>query len=143
MHHVGKQARKKKGKKTLCDPFIYNHSGVDLVLLSAPARELKRSSNSYYKAINLWVLTYASPLAIWFLYRGMTVRLAALVPVLIRCDCHLPVDDSTASQWQHPGGCPCPGHRLQQSWGSRLLHLPAVENDFVLGALAAFTHSLR
>lgn len=66
------------------------------MLLSVPARELKRSSNSYYKAINLWVLTYASPLAIWFLYLGMTVRLAALVPVFIRCDCHLLVNDSTA-----------------------------------------------
>lgn len=42
-HHASrvKVARKKKKEKTLSDPFIYNHSGVDLTLLSVPAGELK------------------------------------------------------------------------------------------------------
>lgn len=71
----GKVAR--KGKKTLSDPFICNHSGVDLALLSVPAGELKRSSNSYYKAINLWVLTYASPLAICFSGEGWLLSCSA------------------------------------------------------------------
>lgn len=71
----GKVARKKK--KTLSDPFICNHSGVDLALLSVPAGELKRSSNSYYKAINLWVLTYASPLAICFSGEGWLLSCSA------------------------------------------------------------------
>lgn len=99
-----------KGGKKHSDPFIYNHSGVDLALFSVPARELKWSSNSYYKAINLWVLTYASPLAICFLYRGLTVKLAVLIKwVCIRCYCPLLLDVSTAARGKPIHTAPTPG----------------------------------
>lgn len=143
-----------KGGKKHSDPFIYNHSGVDLALFSVPARELKWSSNSYYKAINLWVLTYASPLAICFLYRGLTVKLAVLIKrACIRCYCPLLLDVSTAArgnpihtaptpgQFPDPRRCWCSGH--YRTWSSHLLHLTAVESDTASWALAAFTRSLR
>lgn len=51
---------------------------MDSALLPVAATQLKWSSNSYYKAINLWVLTFASPHAICFSAEGGQFKVAEL-----------------------------------------------------------------
>lgn len=63
---MGREKKKSENhpKKPFSDPLIQSCCRVDSALPPVAATRLKWSSNSYYKAINLWVLTFASPRAI-------------------------------------------------------------------------------